>query len=96
MTLLSFCCRSTYKYLYFQELVKSLEGETGSLLPLECDLRQEEQILAMFTQIRQVYGGVDVCVNCAGLGKIATLLDGETDKWREILDVSGGLCLVYK
>ena len=33
-------------------------------------------------------GGIDVCINNAGLGEAAPLLSGETDQWRKMLDVS--------
>ena len=33
-------------------------------------------------------GGIDVCINNAGLAVAAALLSGETDQWREMFDVS--------
>ena len=33
-------------------------------------------------------GGIDVCINNAGLGTFAPLLSGENDQWREMFDVS--------
>ena len=60
----------------------------GKLVAMHCDLTKEEDILEMFRAIKDQLGGVDVCVNCAGLShKAAKLVDGETDKWRDILDV---------
>ena len=76
-------------YIYiFQEMAACLKEEKGSLVAMSCDLREEEQILSMFEEIKSSHGGVDMCVNCAGLGKIASLIDGQTDKWREVLEVS--------
>ena len=69
-------------------MVVGLKDEKGSLHAISCDLREEGQILSMFEEIKGLHGGVDVCVNCAGLGKIASLIDGETEKWREVLEVS--------
>ncbi len=43
---------------------------------------------------RERWGGVDVLVNNAGLGYGSSLLSGETDEWREMLEVNVlGLCL---
>ena len=42
----------------------------------------------MFGEIKKKYGGVDVCINNAGLGVDASLTGGETAKWKEMLDVS--------
>lgn len=52
------------------------------------DLRQEAQILDFFAQVRQQWGGVDVLVNNAGLGRKASLLEGETAAWREVFEVN--------
>ncbi|WAQ95940.1 DHR11-like protein [Mya arenaria] len=41
------------------ELADSLDGEKGSLTPIVCDVSKEEQIQAMFEQIRSQLGGVD-------------------------------------
>jgi NADP-dependent 3-hydroxy acid dehydrogenase YdfG len=52
------------------------------------DLRREDEILALFAEIREQLGGVDVLINNAGLGYHATLLDGDTAAWRETLEVN--------
>jgi NADP-dependent 3-hydroxy acid dehydrogenase YdfG len=57
-------------------------------LPLQTDLRQEDQILSTFATIRAEFGGVDVLINNAGLGREAPLLTGETDHWRSMLEVN--------
>ena len=55
---------------------------------MKCDLRNEQEILDMFKMIKQNLGGVDVCVNNAGMANAAPLLSGETKDWREMIDVS--------
>ncbi|XP_022085836.1 dehydrogenase/reductase SDR family member 11-like [Acanthaster planci] len=67
---------------------------TGSLHAIKCDLTQEGEILAMFAEIKERFGGVDVCVSNAGIshsGSLASpigILNGETVKWRDMLDVN--------
>lgn len=70
-----------------------MKGEAGSLLAVKCDLNNESEILSMFGTIKSLYGGVDVCINNAGLAHAEPLLTGETDKWREMFNVSGFLSL---
>ena len=47
----------------------------------------------MFAEIKRLYGGVDVCLNNAGLSHKAPLLSGDTEKWRDMLDVRAHLYL---
>ncbi len=57
-------------------------------LPLCADLRDERQILTVFEAVRRRWGGVDVLVNNAGLGHAAPLTSGDTELWREMLEVN--------
>ncbi|XP_013772397.1 dehydrogenase/reductase SDR family member 11-like [Limulus polyphemus] len=75
-----------------QEDIKSAKG---SLMPIKCDLTKENEILSMFEEIRKTYGCVDLCINNAGISEInTTLLEGDTDSWRRMLEVNViGLCI---
>ena len=42
----------------------------------------------MFAAAKAQFGGIDVCVNNAGLAHDAPLLSGSTDDWRNMLEVS--------
>jgi NADP-dependent 3-hydroxy acid dehydrogenase YdfG len=58
------------------------------------DVRHEASIASVFRAVRGHWGGVDVLVNNAGLGYAASLIDGETAAWREMLEVNVlGLCI---
>lgn len=52
------------------------------------DLRQEDQILSWFGAISDRFKRLDVLVNNAGLGYQEPLTQGDTEKWRETLDVN--------
>ncbi len=60
----------------------------GELLAIGADLRNTDDIARMFERIRAEWDGVDVLVNNAGLGHDAPLLSGDTEMWREMLDVN--------
>jgi len=70
--------------------LEELQSELGPehFLPIQTELRDEDSILSMFETIRSQWGGVDVLINNAGLGHKTALIDGETEKWREMLDVN--------
>ena len=42
----------------------------------------------MFAEIKEKYGGVDVCINNAGLAHLAPLLEGKTEDWKHMFEVS--------
>ncbi|XP_030599682.1 dehydrogenase/reductase SDR family member 11-like [Archocentrus centrarchus] len=63
-------------------------GHPGVLVPYKCDLTKEEDILSMFAAIKQQHKGVDVCINNAGLGLPAPLLNGKTSSWRTMMDLN--------
>jgi 17beta-estradiol 17-dehydrogenase / 3beta-hydroxysteroid 3-dehydrogenase len=71
-----------------QALADSLRAQGADVLAQPADLRQEADILAIFGAIRQQWGGVDLLINNAGLGKKAPLMTGDTDAWREMLEVN--------
>lgn len=75
-----------------QDLSKEIRetgGEkSGKLLALKCDVTKEEEIKEVFKKAQAEFGGVDVCVNNAGLAHNAPLLSGATSDWKNMLDVS--------
>ena len=63
------------------------EKSSGLVRAVKCDLCKEEDILSMFSAIKSEFGGVDVCINNAGLAHVAPLSSGETEKFRSMLEV---------
>ncbi|NXY03466.1 DHR11 reductase, partial [Pteruthius melanotis] len=63
-------------------------GYPGTLIPYKCDLANEEEILSMFSAIKTLHQGVDVCINNAGLARPEPLLSGKTEGWRTMIDVN--------
>jgi NADP-dependent 3-hydroxy acid dehydrogenase YdfG len=60
----------------------------AELLVHPCDLRDEAAILQLFAAIRARFGGVDVLINNAGVGRDAPLCSGATEHWREMLELN--------
>ncbi len=63
-------------------------AKNGLLHPIKCDLTKEAEILAMFKSIEEEFNGVDVCVNVAGVGHKASIIEGQIWQWRHMLDVN--------
>lgn len=70
-----------------RQLSTELEKHT-EVLARRADLRHEAEILELFEAIRGRWGGVDVLVNNAGVGRQAPLVDGPTEPWREMLELN--------
>lgn len=76
------CARRTER---LQQLAKELHAD---VLPITADFRDEGAIKAVFSTIRDNWGGVDVLVNNAGLGLQAPLTEDCAERWRTMLDVN--------
>ena len=70
------------------ERLKRLAEAHPNIHAMAVDLRDTEAIVALFERIRRELGGVDVLINNAGLGRRAPLMSGETEHWREMLEVN--------
>ncbi|XP_071791030.1 dehydrogenase/reductase SDR family member 11-like [Asterias amurensis] len=81
-------CARNAKAIEDDSILLKEASATGLLHPIKCDLSQEKDILAMFDVIWKKFGGVDVCINNAGLSHAASLLDGDTQKWKHMTDVN--------
>ena len=71
-----------------QSLSQELSASGGKLVAMKCDVRKEEDILSMMREIKSQLGGADICVNNAGLSHNAPLLTSDSEKWREMLEVT--------
>lgn len=68
------CARNVSK---LETIASSSEG---TIVPIKCDMQNEDEILTMFQIIKQKFGCVHVCVNNAGLAHKAGsyILTGKT------------------
>ncbi|OQV16807.1 Dehydrogenase/reductase SDR family member 11 [Hypsibius exemplaris] len=72
-----------------QELSAKVDGKgKGELFPVKADISKEEDILTLFKEIDKKYGKLDVLINNAGRGGSGTLLEGNTQEWKDILDLN--------
>ena len=50
------------------------ENSRGILIAYKLDITKDKEVLNMFKEIRDIHGGVDVCVNNAGMAKNKSIL----------------------
>lgn len=78
-------------------LVREIEDAGGTAVAVPTDMRSEPAVRDLIAQARTRFGGVDVLINNAGLGRAASLSSGETERWREMLEVNVlGLCIATR
>lgn len=82
---LALCAR---RWERLEDLQAKLQSWGGEVLIQAVDLRKESDILAFMAAIRQRWGGIDVLINNAGLGHKQSLLEGDTEAWRDMLEVN--------
>ena len=71
------------------EAIKAeVETHGSQMLAIGADLTREAEITALFDQIRQEWGGVDVLINNAGLGFAGSLADQSPEDWRAMLELN--------
>jgi NADP-dependent 3-hydroxy acid dehydrogenase YdfG len=71
-----------------RDLAREIEASGGQARTFAVDLRDERRIEAMFDAVGREWGGVDVLINNAGLGRAASLLSADSAPWREMLEVN--------
>jgi 17beta-estradiol 17-dehydrogenase / 3beta-hydroxysteroid 3-dehydrogenase len=69
-------------------IAETISHRGGEVVALTANVREDREILAAFDSVRAKWGGVDVLVNSAGLGRVAPLSSGPTEAWREMLEVN--------
>ncbi|RXG55775.1 Dehydrogenase/reductase SDR family member 11 [Armadillidium vulgare] len=80
-----------------EQLSKEINGSKGSLLAVKCDVTKDDDVYSLFDTIKKSFGGIDICINNAGMSFNSSLLDGTPEQWRHAMDVNViALCLCTK
>jgi len=60
----------------------------ASFHPMQCDISDDRQIVQMFNQIKEKHGGVDICINNAGMSTECPLLTGSPEDMKYMLMIN--------
>lgn len=60
---------------------KEIEEAGGRALPLQCDIRSEEEVLAAVAQTVEFFGGIDACINNASAISLTPTLDTDMKRY---------------
>jgi NAD(P)-dependent dehydrogenase (short-subunit alcohol dehydrogenase family) len=71
-----------------EEAARELEGLGRRTLALACDVRDQEQVLAVVARVRADFGRIDILVNNAGTSWGAPVEDYPLEGWQKVIDVN--------
>ena len=70
-----------------QETLRILKAAGGDCVVVQADVATDQGVAALFSESQRM-GGVDVLVNCAGLGLAAPATDVTPEMWNKQIDTS--------
>jgi len=72
-----------------EQLVSTAAGDGAARVhALACDVRDEEQVGALYEEALARFGRLDACVHNAGLGGTVALIDMTDEQWATVLDIT--------
>ncbi|MFI4993720.1 MAG: glucose 1-dehydrogenase [Solirubrobacterales bacterium] len=71
-----------------QRMAGEIERAGGRALAVKMDVSSEPDVQRAFAQTKEVFGGVDLLVNNAGLEHPYLLLDMPLEAWQKVIDVN--------
>ena len=70
------------------EVASEISGEGGQALTAVGDVSREEDVAALFQQVSQTYGRVDILVNCAGIVAIRPFVEMDVATWDAVIGIN--------
>jgi 3-oxoacyl-[acyl-carrier protein] reductase len=71
-----------------QAVVKTAEGFSGEIIPLQADVTDPAQVAQMLDQVEKEGGRIDILINNVGINKDGFLMLMGEDDWGEVLKVN--------
>jgi NAD(P)-dependent dehydrogenase (short-subunit alcohol dehydrogenase family) len=70
------------------EVAAEINGEGGQALAVVGDVARQEDVAALFQQVLQTYGRVDILVNCAGIVAVRPFVEMDVATWDAVVGVN--------
>ena len=71
-----------------QEVVDSIKSAGGNAIAIRCDVSKEDQVQAMFKQMIDEWGTIDILINNAGLQQDAAFDEMTLKQWDKVISVN--------
>lgn len=73
---------------HLEETAAAITQAGGRTLAVAGDVAREEDVRALFQQVQETYGRVDVLVNCAGIVAVRPFVEMDVTTWDAVLNVN--------
>jgi NAD(P)-dependent dehydrogenase (short-subunit alcohol dehydrogenase family) len=73
---------------HLEEAGAMIAHSGGRALAVAGDVSQEQDVQALFRQVQESYGRLDILVNCAGIVKVRPFVDMDVNTWDEVLNIN--------
>lgn len=74
--------------VHLEETARAIGAEGGSCLTIAGDVAREEDVAALFRQVKASPGRVDILVNCAGIVAVRPFVDMDVETWDRVIAVN--------
>ena len=71
-----------------QKIVEQIEAANGEAFAVKANVSKEEDVTAMFAQMLDRFGTIDILVNNSGIQKDAALIDMSLDDWNMVIETN--------
>ena len=71
-----------------QQTVDEITAAGGKAYAIHADISKEDEVIAMFAEMYQQFGTIDILINNAGIQKDAHFVDMTLDQWNLVLGIN--------
>ncbi len=73
---------------HLDETLEDITRQGGQAIAIVGDVSREEDVQALFRQVKDIYGRVDILINCAGIVAVRPFIEMDVATWDRIVGVN--------
>ena len=73
---------------HLDETVQAITSQGGRALAIAGDVSREEDVLALFQEVKKVHDHLDILVNCAGIVAVRPFVEMDAATWDQVMNVN--------
>jgi glucose 1-dehydrogenase len=71
-----------------QQTVDEITAAGGKAYAIHADISKEDEVIAMFAEMYQQYGTIDILINNAGLQRDSKFVDMTLEQWNTVININ--------